>query len=296
MTKRNERILIITDRKSVRGDFLKQIQRLASLRPFGIILQEPDLSDTDYLFLAEDFLSLCRKYRTRGILSGHPLAISELEPAGIHAPVDKMAEWIESRTKNQPPEGCEGNCFAADLMVLAQRTTGERPSDSVNSAPLYPDPAPAENGNGIPASLPPSAAPVQIRSPGDLLCSGRSLLGTDVHSAKEIASACDLRCGYLIWSPADNPSPVKDPATSPEKRQDHPHAFPVSTTPIFVLHKEKQTESPSEIPVRAAEEYRSIRQSGAFGIAFQKAAMTSPDPEKLFSIVMSAETGTENDG
>lgn len=55
-------MLVITNRKLCKGDFLNQIEKIARERPKGIILREKDLSEDEFEMLATECLEICKKY------------------------------------------------------------------------------------------------------------------------------------------------------------------------------------------------------------------------------------------
>lgn len=55
-------MLIITNRKLCKEDFLKRIEKIAQGKPKGIILREKDLSEEEFQLLAIKCLQICKQY------------------------------------------------------------------------------------------------------------------------------------------------------------------------------------------------------------------------------------------
>ena len=67
-------MIIVTNRHLCRGDFLERIERLAALRPGGILLREKDLPLKEYIRLAQACGKICRDNSVPVILSHFPEA------------------------------------------------------------------------------------------------------------------------------------------------------------------------------------------------------------------------------
>ncbi len=61
MCKSYEHTIVITNRALVQGDFLKQMEKVIALHPYGVILREKDLADEAYEELAKNILTLCER-------------------------------------------------------------------------------------------------------------------------------------------------------------------------------------------------------------------------------------------
>lgn len=55
-------MLVITNRKLCKENFLKRIEKIAQGRPKGIVLREKDLSEEEFETLAIKCLEICKKY------------------------------------------------------------------------------------------------------------------------------------------------------------------------------------------------------------------------------------------
>ena len=71
---------MITSRKRFEkeADFLKQIEKIAAAKPFGIVLREKDLPVKEYSALARKVRDICRSAGTSLIVHSHPEAAREL--------------------------------------------------------------------------------------------------------------------------------------------------------------------------------------------------------------------------
>ena len=87
--------LFITNRHLCQGDFLKTLDRLAELRPRGIILREKDLTEGEYLDLAKQALTICARHGTPCILHTFAQAALALGHPFIHLPMPELRNMLE---------------------------------------------------------------------------------------------------------------------------------------------------------------------------------------------------------
>jgi len=78
-----------------RGDFLEQIHAVCLAGADRIILREKDLSEAAYESLAEEVLSICRKYETELVLHQNISAAKRLGVWKIHLSVPMLVEHSE---------------------------------------------------------------------------------------------------------------------------------------------------------------------------------------------------------
>ncbi len=83
-------IVVVTNRKLCEGDFLTRIERIAKGKPKGIILREKDLLRDEYKKLAQEVLSICKKYNVPCILHTFVEVAMELQVKAIHLPIDQL--------------------------------------------------------------------------------------------------------------------------------------------------------------------------------------------------------------
>ena len=85
-------LLAVTNRRLCERAFLEQIEWLASCRPAGVILREKDLPEEEYFLLAEQVLSVCKKYGTPCIFHTWTDAARRLGCPQIHLPLWRLRE------------------------------------------------------------------------------------------------------------------------------------------------------------------------------------------------------------
>ena len=97
----NPEILVITSRKRFEGeaDFLKQIEKIAEAKPFGIVLREKDLPVKEYLALARKVRDICRSAGASLIVHGHPEVARELGIPALHMPLDALEKLSSEERK-----------------------------------------------------------------------------------------------------------------------------------------------------------------------------------------------------
>ena len=92
-------VLCVTNRNLCEGDFLQRLEEIAANKPKGIILREKDLTEEAYKRLAEDVLSLCKKYEVPCILHSFVDAAIELRAERIHLPFHILRRMDEEKKK-----------------------------------------------------------------------------------------------------------------------------------------------------------------------------------------------------
>lgn len=85
-------ILVVTNRKSCKDDFLVRIEAIARRKPYGILLREKDLSKEDYLEFARSCQSICETYQVPLIVHSYIEVARELKIKAIHLPYDRFVE------------------------------------------------------------------------------------------------------------------------------------------------------------------------------------------------------------
>ena len=84
-------ILCVTNRKLCSEDFLARIEKIAASHPKGIILREKDISEAEYMDLAEDVMKICKKYDTPCILHTFADVAKKLDCKALHLPLDILS-------------------------------------------------------------------------------------------------------------------------------------------------------------------------------------------------------------
>lgn len=83
-------VICVTNRKSVKGDFLALVERVASAHPQAIVLREKDLLKSEYLLLADKVNEICFSYGVRFIAHTH----IEAARGTLHLPIASAREYI----------------------------------------------------------------------------------------------------------------------------------------------------------------------------------------------------------
>ena len=95
MCRQYEHAIAITNRTLVKGDFLKQMQKVIHLRPHAVILREKDLSDEEYEMLAEKILEICRESGVHCFLHSRISVAHRLGCRRIHISVPLLLAMSE---------------------------------------------------------------------------------------------------------------------------------------------------------------------------------------------------------
>lgn len=88
------KIIAITNRNLCKGDFLKQIEKIARAGVSAIILREKELSKKEYALLAEKVEKICRNDSVEFICHKHLAVAEEKKYRTIHVP---MQQWKEEK-------------------------------------------------------------------------------------------------------------------------------------------------------------------------------------------------------
>ena len=62
------KIIAVSNRKLCERPFTEQIERVCQIKPEAIILREKDLSEEEYIILAERIMEICKQYQVTCIL------------------------------------------------------------------------------------------------------------------------------------------------------------------------------------------------------------------------------------
>lgn len=81
------KIIAVTNRQLCEGDFLKQIEKVASENVAAIILREKDLQEEEYRKLAESVIAICDRHSVTCILHTYIKTAEALEQSAIHLPL-----------------------------------------------------------------------------------------------------------------------------------------------------------------------------------------------------------------
>lgn len=80
------KIVCVTNRKSVEGDFLERIRRIAACKPYAVILREKDLVESEYLPLADKVCEICERNGVKFIAHTYVSAARGC----LHLPVSQL--------------------------------------------------------------------------------------------------------------------------------------------------------------------------------------------------------------
>lgn len=116
----NPKILVITSRKRFEGeeDFLKQIEKIAAAKPFGIVLREKDLPVKEYSVLARKVRDICRSAGALLIVHSHPEVARELGIPALHMPLDALEKMSSEERKEFEVLGA--SCHSVEDVLRAK--------------------------------------------------------------------------------------------------------------------------------------------------------------------------------
>ena len=89
------KLLSVTNRKLCREPFSERIEKVAKSGVDGVILREKDLSEAEYVELAKEVLSICRREKVACILHSFPRVAEELGADGLHLPLPVLRGLTE---------------------------------------------------------------------------------------------------------------------------------------------------------------------------------------------------------
>ena len=90
-------MIVITNRKLCKEDFLKRIEKIAEGRPEGIILREKDLSENDFQTLAISCLEICQTYNVPFGINQRVDIAEKLQVPWIHLSVSSFANLSQDK-------------------------------------------------------------------------------------------------------------------------------------------------------------------------------------------------------
>lgn len=98
---------------------MRRLNDIAACRPHAIILREKDLSEREYMALAESAADICGKYNTKLILHNFADAAIQLGIKNIHLPLRKLTEMSDEKRSYFDILGA--SCHSAEDAVTAER-------------------------------------------------------------------------------------------------------------------------------------------------------------------------------
>ena len=90
-------IICVTNRALCREDFLTRVERLAKAHPAAILLREKDLTEEEYIRLADEALCICKKHNVLCILHNYANAAHMLHHSALHLPLPVLRTLSDSK-------------------------------------------------------------------------------------------------------------------------------------------------------------------------------------------------------
>lgn len=87
-----ERLIAVTNRNLVVGDYLTQIEKVCTLHPAALILREKALSEQEYESLAVRVLEICNAYHVPCFIHSHVEITRALHCENIHFSLPSLRE------------------------------------------------------------------------------------------------------------------------------------------------------------------------------------------------------------
>lgn len=106
------KIICVTDRRSVKGSFLGQLEKIARCRPDLMILREKDLDEPEYRALAKQVGGLCNRYAVPLAVNSFYKTAAELGIKRIHLPLSILRTLTEAEKAEFDVIGA--SCHSAD--------------------------------------------------------------------------------------------------------------------------------------------------------------------------------------
>ena len=94
------KIIAVSNRKLCEKPFTEQIERVCQIKPEAIILREKDLSEEEYIILAERIMEICKQYQVTCILHTFWKTAAYLGCTSIHLPMAELRKLPEEEKKH----------------------------------------------------------------------------------------------------------------------------------------------------------------------------------------------------
>ena len=101
-------LVCVTDRKISRAPFLQQIETISALRPKALILREKDLTEAEYMQLAQKVQAVCKNCGVKFIVHTFWRAGLALDADGVHLPLPVCAAMTAA-------ERLQAGCFGVSV-------------------------------------------------------------------------------------------------------------------------------------------------------------------------------------
>lgn len=102
-----EHTIVITNRHLVKGDFLKQLEKVTKLHPHALILREKDLTDDAYESLAKKVFDLCKREDITFFLHTKIEIARKIGCQNIHLSIPVLKGLSETEKKALTEDFCE---------------------------------------------------------------------------------------------------------------------------------------------------------------------------------------------
>lgn len=86
-------VIAVTDRKLTRYPYLEQIERICRQHPKAVIVREKDLTEKEYLQLASEVHSICKKYGIQCIYHTFLPPAGREEGKAVHLPLSLLKAY-----------------------------------------------------------------------------------------------------------------------------------------------------------------------------------------------------------
>lgn len=113
------KVIAVTDKKLVKEDFLKRIQKICESHVYAILLREKELTAAEYEELARQIIPMCEEYRVRLILHSHYDIARRLMHPYLHLPLPLLQELPEKKRKRFWMLGT--SCHSLEEVKLAEK-------------------------------------------------------------------------------------------------------------------------------------------------------------------------------
>jgi len=121
--------IAITNRKLCKGNYFTQIQKVASRKPFSVLLREKDLDIDKYLNLSKEVNRICAAYNVPLIAHTHPVpGIPRLHVPFALASENLAREYSLSVSVHSPEEALQAEAMGAQFLIAGHIfATGSKP-------------------------------------------------------------------------------------------------------------------------------------------------------------------------
>lgn len=87
-----DKVICVTNRHLCKTTLVKQMEKVCRFHPKAVILREKDLTEEEYMILANKIYKICNKNKVKLIIHFYPNVAEKLECDSIHLPLFKLRE------------------------------------------------------------------------------------------------------------------------------------------------------------------------------------------------------------